>query len=139
MFEDTANEYGWLEQLGDAKPSVYTQAYKDLFAGAGQSSSSLFRGMVTLWATEKCYLLAWTHAKAFLPSSNEQTTHKDAMQKIFIPNWSSDEFVGFVDVLEKLINEMASAASQEDMVEAEQQWLQVLWAEENFWPSKSRT
>jgi len=132
LFEETAEQCGWTEELGGAKPTIHTQVYRDLFAGAGQGSSTLFRGLVTLWATEKCYLLAWSHAKAHLPETSSSS--QDVMQKVFIPNWSSNEFVEFVDVLERLMDEMATEASVEDIDQAEEQWRQVVWAEENFWP-----
>jgi thiaminase len=135
LFEDTAAKYGWMEQLGAAQPNVHTQAYRDLFAGAGQPSATLFRGMVALWATEKCYLLAWTHARGQMPTREKPGRGEDIMQDVFIPNWSSDDFVKFVDVLEELVNEMAKAATEEDIEQAKQQWTQIIWAEEAFWPN----
>jgi thiaminase len=135
LFEDVAKKHGWIDKLHHTKPTAQTQAYKDLFAGAGQASSTLFRGMVALWATEKCYLLAWTHAKAHLPKQGEQEKQRDVLQDVFIPNWSGEEFVEFVDVLEKLVDEMAQSASEQDVTQAEEQWSQVLWAEESFWPN----
>lgn len=133
LFEDTATQHGWIGELGSAKPVIQTKAYKDLFAGAGQPSSTLFKGMVALWATEKCYLLAWTYAKTHLPEQG--ASRHDVMRDIFIPNWSSTEFVAFVEVLENLVDDMADSVTSEDIKDAEEQWRQVLWAEEAFWPA----
>ena len=102
LFEDVGQEHGWIGELGNARPSLQTQAYKDLFAGAGQPSAGLLRGMVTLWATEKCYLLAWSHARDHIPHLNTSKSN-DVMQGTFIPNWSSKEFGEFVGVLEELV------------------------------------
>jgi thiaminase len=134
LFENVATEYGWIGKLHHTKPTVQTQAYKDLFAGAGQASSTLFRGMVALWATEKCYLMAWSHAKEHIPKKDNKEIQRGVLQDVFIPNWSSAEFVDFVAVLENLVNEMAQLVSDQDVIQAEEQWLQVLWAEEGFWP-----
>jgi thiaminase len=131
LFEDVAKQYGWLKELGTAIPNVHTQAYIDLFAGAAQPSSKLFRGIVALWATEKCYLLAWSHAKRHLES---QKAKSGVMQDVFVPNWSSNEFMEFVNVLEKLVDEMALMITEEDLLVAEGQWRQVVSAEEAFWP-----
>jgi thiaminase len=134
LFEDTAVKHGWMEQLATSKPSVHTQAYRDLFAGAGQPSATLFRGMVALWATEKCYLLAWSYARKQIPQQESSVKGDDVMQSVFIPNWSSNDFVKFVDILEHLVDEMAQSATQEDIQQAEEQWTQIVWAEEAFWP-----
>jgi thiaminase len=40
----------------------------------------------------------------------------------------------FVDVLEKLVDEMALMITEEDLLVAEGQWRQVVSAEEAFWP-----
>lgn len=132
LFEDTAKENDWTDDLGNAGPDIATQAYKDVFAGAGQPVASLLRGMVTLWATEKCYLAAWTHAKDQMQSAS--AGDRSVMQRVFIPNWSSKEFVEFVKVLEDLVDEMGKTARVEDIKEAELAWRQVVWAEEAFWP-----
>jgi len=133
-----------MEVLGTARPTVQTQAYKDLFAGAGQPAASLLKGMVTLWATEKCYLLAWSYAASQVPKDLGEKS-RDVMQSVFIPNWSSKEFEDFVMVLEELIDDMWRDESRKgNGVEAQERflgaegleevWRQVLWAEKGFWP-----
>jgi thiaminase len=133
LFEDVAKKHGWTEELGTARPNIQTQAYKDLFAGAGQPTSSLLRGLVTLWATEKCYLLAWSYAASKVPVGIEDG-QKDVMQSTFIPNFSNQNFVKFVQRLQDLVDELGEHASPNDIQEAEETWNQILWAEAAFWP-----
>jgi thiaminase len=135
LFENVANQNDWTEELGNARPTIETQAYKDLFAGAGQHTSSLLRGLVTLWATEKCYLLAWSYAASKLPESiDDDSTQKDVMQTTFIPNFSNKDFAKFVQRLEDLVDELGEQAGPDDVKEAEEAWNQIIWAEEAFWP-----
>jgi thiaminase len=135
MFENVATQHGWTEELGKARPNIHTQAYKDLFAGAAQPTSSLLRGLVTLWATEKCYLLAWSYAASKLPEAvRNESAQKDVMQSIFIPNFSNREFASFVQRLENLVDELGEEAGPDYLQEAEEAWYQILWAEEAFWP-----
>jgi thiaminase len=132
LFERVANEHGWMEDMGKATPSIQTRAYKDLFAGAVQPSASLLKGLVTLWATEKCYALSWGYANSNMPVLEDGNT--DVMQTVFIPNWSSREFEQFVLTLGNLVDELARAADPVEIQETEDTWRQILWAEENFWP-----
>jgi len=135
LFEDVAKQHGWTEELGRARPNIQTQAYKDLFAGAGQPTSSLLRGLVTLWATEKCYLLAWSYAASKLPAGvQDGSVQKDVMQSTFIPTFSNKDFAKFVQGLEDLVDELGEEAGPRDLQELEETWNQVLWAEEAFWP-----
>lgn len=59
------------------------------------------------WATEKCYLLAWSCAKDQAREVSEEIKSKDVMLNTFIPNWSSPEFEKFMDALEGLLDELA--------------------------------
>jgi thiaminase len=138
LFEKVAKEHGWTEELGNARPNIQTQAYKDLFAGAGQPTSSLLRGLVTLWATEKCYLLAWSYAASKLPdTARNDSVQQDVMQSTFIPNFSNEDFSRFVQQLEDLVDELGEEAGPVDVQEVEEAWVQVLWAEESFWPESA--
>jgi thiaminase len=134
LFEDVAEKNDWTEELGMARPSIQTQAYKDLFAGAGQPTSSLLRGLVTLWATEKCYLLAWSYAASQIPAAIEDG-QKNVMQSTFIPNFSNQDFAKFVQGLEDLVDELGQQAGPDDIQDVEGTWKQILWAEEAFWPT----
>jgi thiaminase len=85
--------------------------------------------MVTLWATEVCYLKAWSWARDQLVQNGE-----DVMREVFIPNWSSEEFEGFVKRLGNLVDEMGRAAEEEEVRECEEVWEMVVWVEKGFWP-----
>jgi thiaminase len=133
LFEENANRKGWTQTMGEARPNLATQAYRDIFAGASQPSSSLLKGMVVLWATEKCYLMSWRYAAQCLENSGG-AKKDNILHEVFIPNWSSKEFEEFVDVLAKLVDEMGPRATSQDIIEAEESWKQILWAEFQFWP-----
>ncbi|KAG9120799.1 hypothetical protein FRC07_003566 [Ceratobasidium sp. 392] len=63
------------------------------------SLGTLEEGLVFLWVMEKMYLDSWTFASK-QPTQNS----RDAAE--FITNWTSQEFVKFVDNLEKLVDLM---------------------------------
>lgn len=101
---------------------------------------------VLFYATEKAYLEAWTSAKNQLV---EQDVSKDsdggALRQDFIPNWTSTEFVSFVDELGVIIDE---AVAQQVKIDGEHMlqhlynralgvWNDVIAAEEAFWPEMS--
>ncbi|KAL2880922.1 hypothetical protein SGCOL_003572 [Colletotrichum sp. CLE4] len=97
---------------------------------------------VLFWATEKCYLEAWSGAKGMIPSSasatstsaastsvtsasgtsstDTTTSGKDtdtdldggALRTEFIPNWSSPEFRAFVDQLAAIIDDGVDEAGR---------------------------
>lgn len=63
------------------------------------------------------------------------------MRKEFIPSWTNDEFIKFVDTLEAILNEGVEEAHGGDETlrrrieeRAEKIWNQLLDAEEAFWP-----
>ncbi|KAK6536422.1 hypothetical protein TWF281_000659 [Arthrobotrys megalospora] len=146
-------EFGWSSQV-EVEVLPVTRAYKDLFAGAGSAKASLLEGMTVLWATERCYFDAWGFAKRSA-GDNKSTTMSakvggkdckdedtdgkgDVMTRIFIPNWTSEDFKGFVDTLEELVNGIVEEEGVEKGSEiwrrCEEVWRQVLWLEEGFWP-----
>ncbi|KAF3081305.1 hypothetical protein TWF569_002247 [Orbilia oligospora] len=136
-------EFGWTEG-GEVEVLPITRAYQDMFAGAGSGKASLLEGMVVLWATERCYFDAWGFAKRSSGGDKSSTTGEekerksDVMTRIFIPNWTSEEFEGFVDTLEELVNGIVKDEGVEVGSEVwgrcEATWRQVLWLEEGFWP-----
>ncbi|KAH7122411.1 hypothetical protein B0J11DRAFT_337595 [Dendryphion nanum] len=104
-------------------------------------------GLVVFWATEKVYFEAWSWAKRKAEESGEASSDasKDedggAMRKEFIPNWTNEEFIKFVNTLEKIVNEGVQEAIGGDeslkrqVVErATTRWKELLDAEEGFWP-----
>ncbi|KAJ0334408.1 hypothetical protein COL5a_000465 [Colletotrichum fioriniae] len=114
---------------------------------------------VLFWATEKCYLEAWSGAKDMLPSSGSAppsasgvsgSSGKDtatdldggALRTEFIPNWSSLAFRTFVDELASIIDDGVDEAVQRhgeeavrnELDQAMVMWERVLLAENDFWP-----
>jgi thiaminase len=116
------------------KASRVTQIYVELFRSFLDPSKTLLEGMVVLWATEKCYLEAWSYA---LEESTEGDGEKDldggALRTEFIPNWSRKEFVDFVERIAGLLNELWVNGSG-DKEAAQRAWEEVLLLEEKFWP-----
>ncbi|KFY32457.1 hypothetical protein V493_00190 [Pseudogymnoascus sp. VKM F-4281 (FW-2241)] len=116
------------------------------------------QGAVLFWATEKCYLEAWSWAKTQLnDQSPDQDADGGALRTEFIPNWSSPEFAAFVDRLAHIIDGAVNKLSEDlehtkgmipqramDLLEMAflensvqkptRLFLQVLRAEEEFWP-----
>jgi len=131
LFEDVAARRGWSAVLDDARPNAVTLAYRNVFAGAAQPSASLLKGLVTLWATEECYLRAWSGAAKDMKGGADES---DVMRSVFIPNWSSDEFVAFVKVLADLVDDMGNGIDEEQRRECEDAWRVVLTVEKEFWP-----
>ena len=63
------------------------------------------------------------------------------MRKEFIPNWTNDEFIKFVNTLEGIVNDGVKKAVNDDRTKwdevvsrAEPIWKALLDAEEAFWP-----
>lgn len=98
---------------------------------------------VVFWATEKCYLDAWSWAKS--KESGGDTASDDdsgALREEFIPNWSSPGFATFVDKLSSIIDKAANREIESNGERAKSnllervshKWMEVLEAEQLFWP-----
>ncbi|KAL7822646.1 hypothetical protein V8C26DRAFT_389595 [Trichoderma gracile] len=107
---------------------------------------------VIFWATEKCYLDAWSGAAARLSDAGDKKPEDDAdggaLRRELIPNWSSAEFAQFVDALGEIVDagvrremEMRKGDEEKEVVKARLveramgKWRDVLAAEEAFWPA----
>ncbi|KAM0207303.1 hypothetical protein ACHAQI_007791 [Fusarium lateritium] len=100
---------------------------------------------VIYWGTEKCYLDAWSWAKAQLSEGDDGSNDADggAVRKEFINNWTCKEFVDFVDDLGRIIDNAVAKVVEEKGEDAkeklfkrvEAKWQDVLEAEETFWPA----
>jgi len=118
------------EGQGVFGPNETTRGYIDLFdsfgsglkatreranGGDGEQTTSdgllLLRGLVVLWTTEKVYLDAWLYAAAQggeEDGSNEGTdADGGALRRAFIPNWTSDGFVAFVEQIRGCLDQYA--------------------------------
>lgn len=103
-------------------------------------------GAITFWGTERCYLDAWSWAKAQQTLTGNSTVREDAdggaLRKEFIPNWSSAEFAEFVGKLGSIIDHAVSKTLEtlgeqvkdELLNRVEGKWKSLLAAEAAFWP-----
>lgn len=165
MFVRTAAKYGVDVNLPagpDGRVAAGTKLeglrrFEALFDGISPARSSgdadvlpWLEAAVIFWATEKCYLDAWTGAAARLSDAGDRKPEDDAdggaLRRELIPNWSSDEFAQFVDALGEIVDagvrrEMELRKDEEEVVKARLveramgMWREVLAAEETFWPA----
>ncbi|KAL6808924.1 hypothetical protein GGI42DRAFT_225426 [Trichoderma sp. SZMC 28013] len=161
FFVQTATKYGIDVNLpADANSRVADDAkleglrrFEALFDGISPSSDDgvilpWLEAAIVFWATEKCYLDAWSGAAARLstPSDSEDDADGGALRREFIPNWSSKEFAQFVDQLGEIIDaavqrEMELRRDADELVKVQlldralAKWHEVVAAENAFWPA----
>ncbi|KAL7963716.1 hypothetical protein V8C34DRAFT_266370 [Trichoderma compactum] len=161
FFVQTATKYGIDVNLpADADGQVADDAkleglrrFEALFDGISPSSDdgvilAWLEAAVVFWATEKCYLDAWSGAAARLstPSDSQDDADGGALRREFIPNWSSKEFAQFVDHLGEIIDsavrrEMELRRDADELVKAQlldralAKWHEEVAAEISFWPA----
>ncbi|KAB5532656.1 hypothetical protein GE09DRAFT_1193553 [Coniochaeta sp. 2T2.1] len=106
---------------------------------------------VMFWGSERCYLDAWSWAKAHQPVRGSEDgddgasddADGGALRREFIPSWSSDEFREFVARLERIIDgavdkevEKGGAKVREQVLRrVEGKWKSLVIAEAGFWPA----
>lgn len=161
FFIDTARRYNLVIDLpagsdGDMGVSeAHTleglRLFEDLFSECAHHTSGAlpwWEDAIVFWATEKCYLDAWSWSKSQVPKTDSgdgaESDDADggALRREFIPNWSSPEFAIFVDKLGSIIDEAADRqvrllgpdARSDLFKRAETKWREVLAAEQSFWP-----
>ena len=86
----------------------------------------------------QCYLRAWTYALS-QADGNAQSRMSDtgavaALHKEFIPNWTSEQFRGFVEKLALVTNAWADESGDKGHDACERLWVRVLQLEATFWP-----
>ncbi|KAK5096595.1 hypothetical protein LTS08_007468 [Lithohypha guttulata] len=143
FFTETARRYDlrldepWGES-GSFGPSPITEQYINLFTSFHfDPQQTLLEGLVVLWATEKCYLDAWTYASIYLAQDVSPETDLDggALRNAFIPNWSNKDFEQFVQDIADITDELAQREGALRKVEVfKALWLHVLNIEKGFWP-----
>lgn len=154
FFMDTAARYGIaVDMPASVDGSVSEAAKSDGLVRFEHVFGSISRGdhillpwleaAVVFYATEKCYLDAWSGAKAQLQLTEVgKDADGGALREEFIPNWSSTKFKEFVDRLGGIIDDAIQMEIRlhgegvRGMLfkRAEAKWLQVLVAEQAFWP-----
>ncbi|PFH50615.1 hypothetical protein AMATHDRAFT_144738 [Amanita thiersii Skay4041] len=131
FFKDAAEKWGlplesWMERQSTRN---YTAEMARVAGGR-----NIEDGLVFLWAMEKVYLDAWTgvhRGLASIPGGNPS----DSAVASFANNWSSPEFVEFVDELATLVNDLGIKPGTEAWIRAEGIWSRIVELEADFWPN----
>ncbi|QRV86405.1 TENA/THI-4 family protein [Ceratobasidium sp. AG-Ba] len=92
------------------------------------SLGTLEDGLVFLWAMEKMYLDSWTFASKQTSQSSRGPLDE------FIQNWTSADFIKFVEELENLVDMMDIQPGTDVWNRAEAVWNRVVELEVAFWP-----
>jgi thiaminase len=79
-------------------------------------------------------LTAWTYAKQHLPTA-PPTSPKEKALRLFVDNWTCEEFVGFVDDCRKVVDGLEIDPTSEIGRKAEEVFKRTIWLEQRFWPS----
>ena len=152
FFINTAFEYGININLetedGKVQSSTKLEGlrrWEALYASVAPNEKDVLpwlEAAVIYWGTEKCYLDAWSWAKAQLDDSDgTKDADGGAVRKEFINNWTCKEFVDFVDDLGKIIDDAVAKVVEEGedkeklFKRVQGKWHDVLEAEEAFWPA----
>lgn len=155
FFIETAKKYGITVdlpverdgRLSDEHKIAGLRLFEKLFRNVERRADAVLPWLedaIVFWATEKCYLDAWSWAKSKQDGGADAGSDADggALREEFIPNWSSPGFATFVDKLGAIIDKAASTEVEQrgedgrsDLLKrAGQKWKQVLDAEKQFWP-----
>ncbi|KDN44261.1 heme oxygenase-like protein, partial [Tilletiaria anomala UBC 951] len=139
FFEQTAADFGLSlkaentdELLGPYAP--VTKAYIDWIVHIA-TTGSFEEQLILLWAMEELYLTAWTCALSQAPWSSivDPSARPNTALRHFIENWTSREFVAFVQEIRELTDEFCTDAQGARLASYEEVWRQTLWYEERFW------
>ncbi|KAF2114847.1 hypothetical protein BDV96DRAFT_86518 [Lophiotrema nucula] len=157
FFLDVAERYGIDIDISNAQGKVedgrkieglkrFEKLFEGLTNGERRSAELMpwLEGVVVFWATEKVYFTAWSWAKEQVGVSRgdeKKDADGGAMRIEFIPNWTNEEFIRFVDTLEGILNQgvrEAMGGDEAKMRSVEERagkvWKELLDAEEAFWP-----
>lgn len=150
FFVRTAAEYGISLDLSHKLEGLCRfEALFDSTSPGGGDRAILpwLESAIVFWATEKCYLDAWSGASARLSAPSDADEDGGALRREFIPNWSSVEFARFVDQLGEIIDSAVRHEIKLKQNEGEEaikgglldralvKWREVLAAEKAFWPA----
>ncbi|KAJ7785674.1 heme oxygenase-like protein [Mycena metata] len=130
FFVETARKHGFdLAMWKERKGTRDYVAEMDSIA----SSRNIQEGLVFLWAMEQVYLDAWSLVRAGLQKrpfqSEGNRSANDSPVSAFVENWTSQEFVKFIDDLAALAN-----ATDVEFERGTKIWERVVELEKEFWP-----
>ncbi len=119
------DELGWFERQAAGRGLALgvpelpaTEAYRRLLERLDAVEVPV--ALAALWAIERVYLDAWTHAMPGAPAFRE-----------YVEPWTVPEFAGYVTGLEQAADALLPEAGQPGDVQA--YWLEVVEAEIRFW------
>ncbi|GAA5925350.1 uncharacterized protein JCM15063_005002 [Sporobolomyces koalae] len=126
-------------KLQGARINPTTRAYVNLLIATGAEAGrngGLEEALVLLWGMEKIYLLAWNHAKAQrpMPGVDRNSPLSQALDEL-ITNWTMDEFVGFVERIEREVEALNLEEGTEAWERCEEMFKYNLLLEQRFWPN----
>ncbi|KAG2178303.1 hypothetical protein INT44_001453 [Umbelopsis vinacea] len=101
---------------------------------AEESDEDLGEALVLLWAMERVFFDAWSHAKTLLkdhPPTEKESSHIKTIREL-VENWSSEEFEQFVDKCAKQVNNLA-VSDDTRLAEYERVYREMLVFEQQFW------
>ncbi|GAB5587493.1 hypothetical protein Unana1_02393 [Umbelopsis nana] len=115
--------------------SQLTKSYKEFQQKiAEESDENLSEALVLLWAMERVFFDAWSHARSLLvnhPPTENESKHVQTIREL-VANWSSQEFKQFVDECEFHVNSLPS--SDPALVSKyEKVFREMLVFEQKFW------
>ncbi|KAJ7037444.1 heme oxygenase-like protein [Mycena alexandri] len=126
----TAEKHGF--ELGMWKERKGTRDYVAEMNSVA-NSRSIQEGLLFLWAMEQVYLDAWSFVRTGLQKRSSQSEGNqrpsDLPVSAFVENWTSQEFVNFVDDLAELSN-----ATDVGFERGTKIWERVVELEKEFWP-----
>ncbi|CDZ97897.1 Thiaminase-2/PQQC [Phaffia rhodozyma] len=126
------------ESVAGSRLNENTKAYVDFLIATG-AEGNLDEGIVLLWAMERLYFMAWTHAGEQTPfdapsASSSSEPIKVALTEL-INNWTCDEFEIFVSDCEKAVGRLNLKEGSEEWKRCEETFKRVVYLEKRFWPS----
>ena len=135
-------------QVADSAKLEGLRRFEKIFAGCASRKGEILPWLedaVVFWATERCYLDAWSWAGSQIdPSGADVSADADGgvLRTELIPNWSNKDFADFVGqlgaIIDDAVEDMAKVGGEGIrstlFARAQAKYNEVLAAEEAFWP-----
>lgn len=134
FFQDLLARYNIAsEDLKDMRP--LTKKYTDFQQKvAEESDEDLGEALVLLWAMERVFFDAWSHARSLLmehPPTVNESSHIKTIREL-VENWSNEEFKKFVDECAVHVNCLPMSDSVR-LSKYERVYHDMLEYEQRFW------
>nr|POF07688.1 hypothetical protein CFP56_70590 [Quercus suber] len=163
FIEATKRKY--LLQVPREEPKPATKGVIDLLHSASTAPASLLEGLVVLWSIEHLFCVSFQYAASFVsstgssssytlpsyltpsrtgghrPSNGHRTpdgAHISALHESFIQNWTSVNYIRFVEACKEIVDEIANAQTSgngaQEMMACERAFKQAVWLWNQIWP-----